>query len=292
MALEQSPALAEQWATAPGGRLSLWTITKTNGSAVRLCDASYAVTIDGNEFSPIGSPVASADERVLGFAPGTAELSAAFEIDGITDADIRKGLYRGAEVRQEITSLAAPWVGRLTVSILRVRDVRWNGLVWEFACEDLMALLSRPTGRTAKVVCDHNLGSSTATGGCRVDLAGFTAAGTVTAVGVQRASAVFSGLEGGDYYRHGTIEWLTGANAGMLLDVRLCEDGLPSGTLIGWAGLTARDVAVGDTARCIAGCDGRFSTCVSKFNNGRNFGGFPFIPGVSALIDYPPYRRS
>lgn len=39
------------------------------------------------------------------------------------------------------------------------------------------------------------------------------------------------------------------------------------------------DAEAGDTVDLYAGCDHTFSTCVSKFSNGDNFGGFPFMPG-------------
>lgn len=286
------PAIAETWATGSGGRLTLWTFTKINGSVVRLCDAGYRVTVDGDEYLPIGSPIASAEERVLGLGSNNTEYSAAFDIDAITEADLAAGLYNGATVRQESTSLDAPWVGRVTTAVYIVSSVTWNGYRWDMELEDVMALLGKRVGRTAKVVCDYDLGSTTGVGGCGVDLSGFTQTGTVASVDVARASAVFSGLQSGNYYRHGSLEWLTGANAGQRFDVRVSRDASPSGTLLAWAGLTASDVSVGDTARCIAGCDGRHSTCVAKFSNGRNFGGYKDMPGVKALIDYPPLRTT
>lgn len=38
------------------------------------------------------------------------------------------------------------------------------------------------------------------------------------------------------------------------------------------------DLKVGDIVKLVKGCDNRMTTCVSRFDNVRNFGGFRFIP--------------
>ena len=47
-------------------------------------------------------------------------------------------------------------------------------------------------------------------------------------------------------------------------------------------------VAVGDTFTIVAGCNGLKSTCISKFNNLVNYGGFEFIPGTDAVLKVRP----
>jgi uncharacterized phage protein (TIGR02218 family) len=46
-------------------------------------------------------------------------------------------------------------------------------------------------------------------------------------------------------------------------------------------------VAPGDLVRVEAGCDKRLDTCRLKFNNVRNFRGFPDIPGEDWLTALP-----
>jgi hypothetical protein len=38
------------------------------------------------------------------------------------------------------------------------------------------------------------------------------------------------------------------------------------------------------------GCNKRFATCQSVFNNAINFGGFPYMPGVDRILNYPDAR--
>ena len=47
-------------------------------------------------------------------------------------------------------------------------------------------------------------------------------------------------------------------------------------------------IAAGDTFTLIAGCNGLKSTCVSKFSNVVNFGGFEFIPGSDEVLRVRP----
>jgi uncharacterized phage protein (TIGR02218 family) len=46
-------------------------------------------------------------------------------------------------------------------------------------------------------------------------------------------------------------------------------------------------VALGDEFMVTAGCDKRFDTCRTKFDNGVNFRGFPHMPGDDFVMSYP-----
>ena len=43
------------------------------------------------------------------------------------------------------------------------------------------------------------------------------------------------------------------------------------------------DISIGDTIKVYAGCDRTHSTCVSKFSNGINFGGCPYVPNENVF---------
>lgn len=52
------------------------------------------------------------------------------------------------------------------------------------------------------------------------------------------------------------------------------------------------DIEVGDTFDIKVGCDGIHTTCKVKFDNLVNFGGFPDLPGMDAIIKTPDYREA
>ena len=49
----------------------------------------------------------------------------------------------------------------------------------------------------------------------------------------------------------------------------------------------ANAIQTGDAYSVYPGCDKRFATCQGTFNNAANFGGFPYVPGVGNILQYP-----
>jgi uncharacterized phage protein (TIGR02218 family) len=93
-----------------------------------------------------------------------------------------------------------------------------------------------------------------------------TPAVTVSADGLTLTAAAF-GAEADGYWTYGSVE--QGDYKRMIVghtgnDVTL-EAAIP--------GLTT-----GETVTALPGCDGTIATCLAKFNNVVNFGGFPYIP--------------
>jgi hypothetical protein len=46
-------------------------------------------------------------------------------------------------------------------------------------------------------------------------------------------------------------------------------------------------IDIGDTVSLQVGCDKLLDTCITKFDNLLNFGGFPHLPGNDELFNYP-----
>jgi uncharacterized phage protein (TIGR02218 family) len=51
-------------------------------------------------------------------------------------------------------------------------------------------------------------------------------------------------------------------------------------------------IAIGDSYSAVAGCDKRFDTCVSRFNNALNFRGEPHVPGTDKLLETSATRNA
>jgi uncharacterized phage protein (TIGR02218 family) len=77
------------------------------------------------------------------------------------------------------------------------------------------------------------------------------------------------------------LRWLDGANAG--LEAFILGNQATSLTL---AEPPPLPVAAGDRAEITEGCDRRFATCVSRFQNAANFRGEPHLPGNDLLTRY------
>jgi uncharacterized phage protein (TIGR02218 family) len=81
--------------------------------------------------------------------------------------------------------------------------------------------------------------------------------------------------EAADYFGAGTIEFTSGANAG--LRAKGVRAYAADGTVTLFEPLHYLPV-VGDTYSMVPGCRQRLEDCRDKWNNVVNFGGFTFVP--------------
>jgi uncharacterized phage protein (TIGR02218 family) len=125
---------------------------------------------------------------------------------------------------------------------------------------------------------------------CRFDLtaSGFATERPVQAV-VNGQSFGFSRMNGfaPRWFERGRLVMLSGAAEGLSGVIKHDQFDADGGRRFElWEPLRAK-VEPGDRLRLEAGCDKRHHTCKFKFNNYRNFRGFPFIPGEDWLISVP-----
>lgn len=90
-----------------------------------------------------------------------------------------------------------------------------------------------------------------------------------------------------DWFRYGAVNWQTGNNAGLVMEVK--SSNATSATLELFLEMPF-DVQVGDELTVYAGCDKRLNTCINKFDNVLNFRGEPYVPGQDELMQYPDAR--
>ncbi|MBL6854436.1 MAG: phage BR0599 family protein, partial [Alphaproteobacteria bacterium] len=81
---------------------------------------------------------------------------------------------------------------------------------------------------------------------------------------------------------NGKLTFTTGANAARAMEIKRHT----ANTIELWHAMS-NPIAPGDTFTVTAGCDKQFATCKSKFVNGINFRGFPYMPGNDAVLAGP-----
>ncbi|WP_268838006.1 DUF2163 domain-containing protein [Burkholderia sp. WTPI3] len=81
------------------------------------------------------------------------------------------------------------------------------------------------------------------------------------------------------YFAFGKVKWLTGQNAGFVMEVKSFTPGT-----VTLAMAMPFPVTVGDTYTITAGCDKQLGTCYARYNNIVHFRGEPFIPGPDLLL--------
>ncbi len=272
------PSLATALASGATTLARAWAVTRTDGVTLGFTDHDRPLAFEGIAFEAASGLTASALEQAQGLAADSHTVEGALASAAITDADLERGLYDGAEIRHWLvdwTDVAA----RILISRGTIGEVRRGAAAFEAEVMGLAERLNQPRGRAYLAQCDARLGDPR----CGVDLAAVEATATVTAAA--EATLTVAGLEGhpSRWFDLGRARWTAGANAGA--EARIQAHRAP-GRLTLWRP-PAAPAEPGDTLTLVAGCDKSAATCRAKFDNLLNFRGFPFMPGDDWATTYP-----
>lgn len=95
-----------------------------------------------------------------------------------------------------------------------------------------------------------------------------------------------------EFFQYGTLQWLTGANAGVVTEIRdfqIFKPGYPTFQLID---VMMAPIQPGDTYWVAQGCNHIRSTCSMVFNNVWNFRGFPDMPTEDTVLATPNFENA
>jgi len=257
-----------------------WRVIRRDGVVLGFTDHDRDLTFDGVTHRAASGFTASAIQSDLGLSVSNLDVEGALSSAAIAEADLAAGRYDGAECLVHLVNwqdvsqrvlLRRGWIGQVT----RGR----SGFSAEL--RGLADALDQTIGRSFERRCAWNLGDTR----CRVDLSGPGRRATVTVTAVaSRIAVAVAGIEAfsDGVFDQGRLVWTGGANAGLEAEVVAQRGGALTFLLA-----PPRGFAIGDTAEVAMGCDRRFATCVARFGNAVNFGGFPHMPGTDFVYSYP-----
>ncbi len=251
-----------------------WLIVRRDGVRFGFTDHDRDLVIDGDVFKAGSGLDASVLEAMSGLSVDNGQAVGALSDTGLTEADIMAGRYDGAEVWQWLVDWSSP---KLKVLLFRgfLGEIRRGTGAFEAELRGITEALNQPLGRMYLRECDRIFGDAK----CGVDVDDPTYSADVTVLETSgRREFTFDGLSGfqDGWFANGMIRWTSGAVSLVKADT--------GGVLEVWEEV---EVAVGDEARVIAGCDKQASSCRVKFGNFLNFRGFPHIPGEDWVTAYP-----
>lgn len=263
----------------------IWRLERADGVVLRFTEHDRALEVDGETYLATASFDPSTIAHSADLSVGDLDVHGAFDSAYITAEDVIAGRYSGAAF------LVAEVLWDNTAAGMDVLKVGWLGTIREvggkFVAEllDLNARLQQTIGELYSASCRATLGDAR----CKVNLAAFTIgddesnAPVVDAVTSRRIfTAHYLSAQAAGYWTGGLLTWLSGANAGLAMEVLDCDD-----TTITLALSMPFDVQAGDTFRMVAGCDHARTTCRDKFANVHNFRGEPDVPVNDDLIRGP-----
>jgi len=273
-----SPELKTHIAGELTSLVTCWILTRRDGVRLAFTTHDRPLDFENLTFSPVNSFLPSLVSSTNSPNVDNLEIHAFLSSDGLTETDIRAGLFDYAA----IAIFQVNWQD-LTQGKLAIR----RGWLGEFTLKDqnftveirgLTQKLQQTIGDVFSPECRADLGSDN----CHVNMEGFSAIGAVTEVIAQDSFKDISRTEANGWYDYGTVRWVTGANAGYKSEVKTYAGGQ-----FFIYDTPPNPVIVGDVYLCFAGCDKRAATCKVKFQNFENFKGETAMPGTDALYDYP-----
>lgn len=257
-----------------------WELRRKDGVRMGFTDHDTDLEFGGLVFQAHSGLSASALVQGTGLAVDNTEAIGALDSELLREEDIARGVYDGAEVVVWLVNWDNP----------DAREVLFRGHAGEITRQEgqfrvelrsLVDRLNQPKGRVFQKPCSAVLGDAR----CRLDTAQYAYQTLAEIVAVDSESQVRVRVDGGYAERWFERGRLVLSEGGFATIKRDDIDGLDR-VLTFWSKLP-EDVAVGKTFALIAGCDRDALTCREKFDNIRNFQGFPDIPGDDWLMSLP-----
>ncbi len=258
-----------------------WKVTRRDGEVFGFTDHDNDLSVDGQMYEARTGYTRSAVHAIADLSVDNLDIESALDSETLNAADLRAGVWDGAEVEIFLVNWAALAQGKIILKRGTIGQVDLKDTVFKAELRGLTQALSQQIVELYTPDCRADLGDSR----CKVEIAALTVAGSVTAVTDRYGFTDTSRTEADGYWNGGLVTWTSGANAGRKMEVGTFAAGAFSLFLP-----MPSEIAVGDTYSVYPGCDKTFSTCKSRFNNVLNFRGEPHVPGSDKVLTYPDHK--
>jgi uncharacterized phage protein (TIGR02218 family) len=254
----------------------LWRITRKDSLVFRFTDHDTNLFIAGDGTYICAGYNVTGTRSSTGLATDNMEVTSVFDDASITEDDLNNGLWDEATV--EVMECIWSDLSKGTRVLVKgeLGEVTFDEMSYKAELLGVTTKLTNNLGRIFSPGCDALLGDTR----CGKDLTAFTFPVTITSVTDRDTFTDSALVQTTGYFDYGLITWTTGLNIGTSHEIKTYTTG---GAIVLFLP-TLYDVAVGDEANIIAGCDKSFTTCNSKFGNADRFRGFPHMPGVDSII--------
>lgn len=258
--------------------------TRQDGEIFGFTDHDRNFTFDGVDYESVNAVSISAVTTSSGLNVDNLELTGF--VDTVTESDIQAGVWDGAEVRIFEVNWANLALGSNRLKRGIVGDVSLKDNSLSIEVRGLIQYLQSPVGEATSKFCKADLFDIR----CKVpETEGVWKFSSVSLTGFEsNRSLAFASLgQADDFFTNGKMLGVTGDNAGIVREIKLHTAVSPGNTLELYEEMPY-DVQIGDTFTIWAGCQKRYEEdCITKFANGINFRGFPWLPGPDAALQGP-----
>jgi uncharacterized phage protein (TIGR02218 family) len=252
-----------------------WRLERDDGAGIALTSHDQPMIAQSVTFDPTPGVVPAAISRGLGLDAGTSEIAGALSTAALEQRDLSLGRWDGAVMELTAIDWADPVAQPISLLAGELGSVSIDGESFTADLIGAAARLEKPVCPSTSAECRARFGDKQ----CRVDLGGRTIVASVVA-GSGSTLTIDTSLD--DWYVRGRVRYMSGANCG-LTTLFIAVDG----STMQVRDLPREAVEPGCRIELREGCDKRFATCVSRFDNAVNFRGEPHLPGNDLLTRYP-----
>jgi uncharacterized phage protein (TIGR02218 family) len=252
-----------------------WRLERADGAGLALTSSDRDIVIGGTRYRSAPGITPAAITRTLGLEPDSGEVAGALSADCLTPTDLALGRWDGAALKLAAADWSDPRAP--TVDLL-------GGTLGEVSLDDesFSVELRGAAFKLQKAPCPSTSAECRAAFGdrqCRVDLSGRTIRARVLSAS-ENVLELDESID--ERFLFGRLRYLGGDSCGEMSVVLAV-----SGARISLRDRPRVTVAPGTAVELREGCDKRFETCVSRFDNAVNFRGEPHLPGSDLLTRYP-----
>lgn len=255
-----------------GSVLSIATCSKltlTNNEVMGFTDCDQDLTIGNVVYQSHASFTASSIVGNSNLAIDNLEIEGVLSSSNIKEEDILAGKYDFAQIEIFLVNYNDLNQGSLNIHHGTLGKITLSNGRFVAQVQGLSAKLTQNIGQLYSALCRAKFCDNR----CRLDSSKFTKFSAVTSVVNNHHFQDENLVEDDDYYKYGTVKFVTGANSGLTFIICKYRKGNVALFM-----QTPHKILEKDQYSITAGCDKRFSTCRDKFNNAKNFRGEPHIP--------------
>lgn len=252
-----------------------WKLNLQDGRVMGFTNHDQLLVVNGVAYEPQSGFEPTAVATTNDMATDNLDVNGMLDSERIQTQEIAQGKFDFAEVEIFLCN----W-NRVTDPVLLLRKGTLGRIShgkhgFQAEIRGLLEAFQQTSGKLYQKQCRAQFGD----GKCGLNKAMYTFAGAITALSPD--GAFFTNLtQPDDYFTYGIIAF---SRTGEEMEIKHYANN--GGKVSPFLPVSA--MAVGDTFLITAGCDGNFSTCKSRFQNGSRFRGEPFIPGNDLMASYP-----
>ncbi|MCP3980758.1 MAG: DUF2163 domain-containing protein [bacterium] len=281
---------------------SLWLLDRVDSTQFRFTTHDQPLDFDDGsgtqEYKVGGAFNQSARRQQTGLKDRNLDIQGMITSADITTADLRAQLFHGATLTEFLVDWRYPWAGFFAKEVYQLESIEHDDEVWMADLAGVTSILGHKDGRVFGRTCNTSLFGARCgllksaetwyeVTGVRVEAASQSATEPQRVFGAVLSDIPSSGPRETEY-KHGLLTWTTGANVGVVSEVKEYGHTSTGGQRDIELHLpTPAAIADADEFTIESGCDRLRTTCRDDFDNEDNHRGWPFMPGTDDTLETP-----